>query len=55
MIYKVVQPRLARPTNVHARPLADGVEALQDLDGGAGVGFGGGGGHCAGGRSATGM
>ena len=52
---EAVQPRLARPADVHARSLADGIEALKNLDGGAGVGFGGGGWHWAGGRSAPGM
>ena len=42
---EVMQPRLARPADVHARPLADGLKALKDLNGGAVVGFGGGGWH----------
>ncbi len=35
--HEMVQAALARPADVHAGPLADGVEALEDLDVGSGV------------------
>jgi hypothetical protein len=41
LVHQVVQPALARAADVHAGPLAHGVQPLQDLDLGGVVGGGG--------------